>query len=84
MLIRERRGQLGASEQTIFIKPELVVADTSGGWLGRVFQGEDDQIPDEVEEVNSVLTEVETLAREPNETTDATTTSPTSSVGRDH
>jgi DNA-binding LacI/PurR family transcriptional regulator len=78
MLVRERRGQLGASEQTVFIKPELVVADTSGGWLGRVFQREEEDVPDEVkevEEVNSVLTEVETLAREPNETTDPAATS---------
>ncbi|WP_244930642.1 hypothetical protein [Nocardioides sp. W7] len=63
MLIRERRGQLSSSEQTVFIQPQLVALQGDGGWLGQVFRTEDaQQPPEEVEEVDRALAEVAMLA----------------------
>ncbi len=62
MLIRERRGHLASSERTIFVTPELVIAESAGGWLGQVFRDEESGIPVEVEEINLAMSEVAAIA----------------------
>lgn len=70
MLIRERRGQLPSSEQTTFIKPELIVADTVEGWLGRVFRSETDDTPLEVEELTDTIAGITSISSDPGDAVD--------------